>query len=251
MAKDDFSKIRPGRSEAPPPSQHSVAESDGNSHRGGASLVRRRLSWLGLVVVVVAAVVVAVALISGSGGGSHSTSSAPPFGTAHGPTRFEGGIPSGYTHDRGGAATAAVNFVQALSRVTPGQVDQLAKSFLGANPSASLTAQLANARKPQTGTEKSDVLNAIPATVTVRSLTEQSAQVSVWTMAADDLVLNATGQKSMQLIWSTTDLTLVWQSGDWRAVDMNYHTGPDPSDASAPTTDAPGVETGYFSFFVN
>lgn len=248
MAKNDFSRVRPATTAGTAPSRQSDTDA---SWWSTLSPGRRRVyvvAGLGVMVIVIAVV---AKLIAGAGTDQRTASAPPSFGAVHGPAVFSHGIPSGYTHDRGGAATAATDFVQVLSRVKPGQVDALQSALIGPSPSPALTAQLEAARKPQTGTERSDVLNAIPATVSVHSLTSQVAQVSVWTMTSDNFVLNAAGETSLQLLWSTTDLKLVWAQGDWKVVDYRYRTGPDPSDASAPTSGGPGVEPGYFSFFVN
>ncbi|SUD49580.1 Uncharacterised protein [Nocardia otitidiscaviarum] len=249
----DFSKVRAGDKPAATSRSSTTATASG-SGRGIASVwadaspSRRRLYVL-LAAVLVLVVVLVMAKVIG-GGGEDDVATAPSFGTVHGPTHFDNGIPSGYTRDRGGAATAAVNLVQSLARVKPGQVDTLQSALIGRDPSSTLKVQLERAKDPSPSAQH-DVLNTVPATVTVQSLTEDVAEISVWTLTADQFVLNAAGQKSLQVIWSTTDLKMVWQDGDWKAIDLRFRTGPEPGEAAAPSNSGQPIETGYYSFFVN
>ncbi|MFF5037521.1 hypothetical protein [Nocardia salmonicida] len=203
-----------------------------------------------LYIIIAAAIVVTVVAALGFSGGSDSSDTATKVETVHGPTSFQDGIPSGYTRDKGGAATAAVNVIQAISKANRGkaEIGQVQARLVAANPSQALTKALADAKgRPATD----DVFNTVPATVTVGSITEQEAEVAVWTVTAGQSAINAAGQKAMSTVWATTTVALVWENGDWKARDWRFKVGPEPSEVSDPTQAAKDIESGYYSFFIN
>lgn len=250
MAKN-FSKATrgaAGTSTAPPASGGRIPAPSGSST--GST---KKTSWTSppkLYILIAAALVVTVVAALGFAGGNDSSDSATKVETVHGPTSFENGIPSGYTRDKGGAATAAVNVIQAISKANRGKADigQVQARLVASTPSQALTKALADAKgRPATD----DVFNTVPATVTVGSITEQEAEVAVWTVTAGQSAINAAGQKAMSTVWATTTVALVWENGDWKARDWRFKVGPEPSEVSDPTQAAKDIESGYYSFFIN
>lgn len=235
----DFSKI--SRTGGSPPPQR--------TNQLSRMFTRRNVA---IGAIVLALVLGAVALLKGGGddGGDSAPASEQKIGTVHGPARFTDGIPSGYTHDQGGATTAAVNIVQALAQASPEQAEAVRSALVAANPSPALVAELDLVANPSP-TSSLNVLNAIPATATVLEYVDNTARVSVWTLSAGRSTLNAAGQQATQTFWSTSVVTLVWEGEDWRASDVTFSVGPSPQDADAPSYDGPGLATGYYSFFVN
>lgn len=240
MAKD-FSSVTPrpaaaaGPASAPhPASREPVAG-------------RRRVVAYGVGgALVVALLALVVALFVRSGGEDAGAAPAAP----HGPTAFVDGVPSGYTRDKGGAATAAVNFLQADDKAMAGLLDIAAveNALVSQNPSPKLTEVIDSARGRE---EKGDTFTTLPATVTVRTLSADEADVSVWALGSGSLVANAAGDKSTVATWGTADLHLVWEDGDWKVADYAFRVGPQPGQQSASATDPAQVESGYYSFFVN
>lgn len=251
MAKN-FSKVRTDRpaDSASNRATGSTSRPTGAGSAGGGLLDgNRRWYLLGAI----AAVLIIVLIIGMISGGGTDTDGAKAQ-TVHGPTSFADGIPSGYTHDKGGAATAAVNIVQALGKADVGKADvtKIRERMIAAQPSETLVKVLDDTkRRGASASTNADLFNSVPATVTVRSLTDTTAEVSVWTIGAGWSAINATGQKAATAIWSTTDVQLVWEDNDWKVRDWKFRTGPEPEDLTAPTNNAPNIETGYYSFFIN
>ncbi|WP_433635586.1 hypothetical protein [Nocardia sp. CA-120079] len=249
MAKKDFSKV--GRGTATPMQRAGSSVQPGAARRspeggGGWSTPPRLWYVLGAI----AAVLGVVLIIGVIRGGSTTETATVKVETAHGPTVFDDGLPSGYTRDKGGAATAAVNLVQAISKADHGRADveKIRARMLAAAPSDTLTKVLADANgRPAS----EDVFSILPATVTVGVLTDQQAEVEIWALGAGQSVFNAAGQKAVSAVWGTTTVGLVWENGDWKARDWRFRVGPDLAEASAPSNDTKTAESGYFSFFIN
>lgn len=211
---------------------------------GGGSR-RKKLVWA----IAAAAAVLLVVLIVGvaTRGGSGSSTSAGPA-APHGPAKIVDGAPTGYTHDKAGAATAAVNFMQASGLAWDGKLNiaTVQQHMVAQNPTPALVSALSDAKDRQaTG----DTFNALPASTTVLSYTPDAADVSVWTVNAGAGAIDGNGNKAAIASWGTTSLHLVWEDGDWKVQDQSFHTGPQPGQP-LPQGSAP-VESGYYSFFVN
>lgn len=244
MAKD-FSKASRGQS----PTSATAA-----SVREVGSSTATKASWtspprLYYVIGGFLALVLVLVLAFATGGGD-SEQATDTAETVHGPTSFADGLPSGYTRDQGGAATAAVNIIQAISKANRGRADigLVQQRLIAATPSETLSKVLTDARdRPATD----DLFNTVPATVTVGTVTEQEAEVAVWTVTAGQSVINAAGQKATSTVWATTTVGLVWENGDWKARDWRFQVGPEPSEVSEPSHDTKTIESGYYSFFIN
>ncbi|MGH3804798.1 MAG: hypothetical protein ACRDTD_32575 [Pseudonocardiaceae bacterium] len=213
---------------------------------GSSSNRRKQVVYAVGAVIVVALVVLVIGLLTRGGGDEDGAAPQAP----HGPSQIVDGVPSGYTRDQGGAATAAVNFLQADDKAMAGQVDIAAveKALVAENPGPKLVSILDSARGRQaTG----DTFTTLPATVTVRTLSQEAADVSVWALGSGSLNSNGAGDKSSVATWGTADLHLVWADDDWKVQDYSFRVGPQPGQESTSGADSSQIESGYYSFFVN
>ncbi|OZD70531.1 hypothetical protein CH263_06330 [Rhodococcus sp. 06-1059B-a] len=211
-----------------------------------------------ILAILAGAVVMALSLIlviaftgreSGIGGDTGSDA----IRAVHGPTTVSGGVPSGYTRDEQGASTAAVNVLQAFDQASQGRIDMndVRSTMIAADPGAEL------AREVELGSNRDlseDVMNTLPAAVHVSSFSTDAAQISVWTMTTTQSDLNGSGTVAVSTLWATTDISLVWQDGDWKAQDWSYRQGPRPEDASYPAADSAlggQLTAGYYTFYID
>ncbi|WP_405161524.1 hypothetical protein OG203_35105 [Nocardia sp. NBC_01499] len=171
----------------------------------------------------------------------------------HGPTTVTAGVPTGYTRDRAGAATAAVNIVQALTQAGQGRVSATAvRSALAASdpgPGLTKSMDIASGRE-----HDSNVLNVLPAAVTVESLNPDTAQVAVWTVAVSRDSITPRDPVSVMTLWSSTTVSVVWEHGDWKAKDLATRSGPTPDEVVAPGPGSPltlPLQGGYYTFYVD
>lgn len=248
MAKN-FSSVTPQSvsgnttpAKAPPAG---LAPAQASSSAGSSSRRRKLLVYALGAAMVVALVVLVFGLLTRGGDDRGGAPQAP-----HGPGQIVDGVPSGYTRDKGGAATAAVNFMQASDAAWHGRVDitNVQKSLVAQNPTPALVAALDDAKDRQ---NIGDVSATLPATVTVRTISPEAADVSVWTLSAGSSSLNQAGDTSTVAMWSTTDLHLVWEDADWKVQDQAFRVGPRPGEVTQTAADPSQIESGYYSFFVN
>ncbi|QDQ99523.1 hypothetical protein FO059_18180 (plasmid) [Tomitella fengzijianii] len=234
-AKTDYSKVGPGIDGAAAP---------------GRKTGPRRWLWpvAGLAVLAVLIIVVAVACGGSDSGDSGSKTEA--IKTAHGPSALVDGVPRGYTHDKAGALTAAVNFIQAISQAGVGRLDAAAlrEHAVGENPSPSLQSALGASSDR---VEHDDTtFNSVPLVATVTNFTPEAATVSVW---GESISQMRTGGPDSPLgvstLYSTTTVTLAWEGGDWKATDWAFEPGPKPEDARFPE-DGPLSQPGGQGLYV-
>ncbi|MEV6276657.1 hypothetical protein [Nocardia sp. NPDC051832] len=171
----------------------------------------------------------------------------------HGPRDVRDGVPVGYSRDREGAATAAVNIVQALFQAGEGRVAMSAVEtvLIARDPGPNLRRSIDRARDRA---ENSSVVNVMPAAVSVAGFGESGARVAVWMMAVSRSQINPQTPISVLTIWSTHTVDLVWEQSDWRAKESQSKTGPDPSELTNITKDSPlgqPLESGHYSIYVN
>ncbi|MFD4406642.1 hypothetical protein ACFWPH_28165 [Nocardia sp. NPDC058499] len=172
---------------------------------------------------------------------------------AHGPTRVIDNVPAGYTRDAEGAATAAVNAVQALAEAGQGRIDManVVRVVVAAEPGPQLRESIEISR--DRGND-GDVLTVLPAAVSVLSLTDTAAEVSVWTMGVSRASIAPGDPVSVTTLWTSNTVSLVWEGEDWKVKEKTGQVGPTPDEVIAP--DAPSPLTrplvgGYYSFYVN
>ena len=101
---------------------------------------RRRWIAVVVVVVLVAAAGVGGYLLGRNHAGS-STAGDVSSGAPYGPARLTDGVPGGYTHDRGGAANAAVNAVQASLLVQANKLKAKTSSRSSPHPASTRPAK--------------------------------------------------------------------------------------------------------------
>jgi len=172
---------------------------------------------------------------------------------AHGPSEILGGVPVGYTDDRAGAATAAVNTLQALTQAGQGrvQMDAVVTALVARDPGPHLRASI---RIGRDRTQDSGVVNLIPAAVTVSRFTPLAAHVTVWTMALSQGAIGSDAPPWVITAWATNEVDLVWEHRDWRAKETAGHPGPMPEEAVSPGADSPlaqPIQPGFYTFYVN
>src|SRR5699024_2303474 len=175
--------------------------------------------------------------------------------TAHGPDALVDGVPRGYTHDSAGARTAAVNFIQAVGEAHMGRLDStaLGEHAVGNNPSQSLASAVElgddRGREERVG----EAINTVPMIATVTDFDQNEATVSVWAQAISQSPASAEEDAPMTVSssYSTTEVTLAWEDGDWKATDWSFEIGPDPKDArfvdDGPLSDLGGQ--GFYTFY--
>lgn len=204
------------------------------------------------IAALVVSLVLVIALGGGAAGGGNDGSS-DAIRAVHGPTTVNNGVPSGYTRDEQGASTAAVNTVQAIAQAGQGRIDMndVRSTMIVAEPGQ----KLADALDIESNRdEDEDVLSLLPGAVTVTSFTQDTARVSIWTIGVGQSEINDTGKVAVSTTYSTTDLSLVWQDGDWKVQDWSFRQGPRPEDASYPTADSTlgaQLTAGYYTFYID
>ncbi|WP_068273874.1 hypothetical protein [Aldersonia kunmingensis] len=178
-----------------------------------------------------------------------------PIRTAHGPSTIVDGVPNGYTRDPDGAATAAVNTVQALDDAAAGRIrmGSVESTRIASAATTGLRKLVDDGKKP---VPNAGTLTVAPAAVTVTSYSDDAAKVSIWQMSTSQYSITPGDPKAVRVAWSTDEVSLVWENGDWKVQDKTFRTGPDPSDpaVTAPPADsalADPVQQGYYSFYVN
>ncbi len=207
---------------------------------------------IGLALLILVGII--VASCSGGGSGEDDSTTTRGIGSAHGPTSIVNGIPTGYTRDKPGAATAAVNFITAVDEATAGRVSgaKLKDMRVAADASPELlkVIQSASDRREVAGWAAS----SSPAMTTLQSFSNDKAVVSIWSVTAGQTKLNDEGKVGIMTVWSTTTVTLSWSGEDWKASDWQFANGPDPKNATFPAGDsamAAKMQTGHYSFFVD
>ena len=226
----------------------------GGGSASGRPLLRKPVVITAAAVVVLIVVVLAVAAsCGGSEDGGEGAQSSVAIGSAHGPASIVDGIPAKYTHDKPGAATAAVNFVQSVDQAGQGRISgaTLKDTRVGPTPSEALTKVLDVASDRTAGRT---VFNSAPAMVTVPTYSDEQATVSVWAVGTSQSPVNDDGKVGVLTLWTTTTVTLQWIDEDWKATDWQFQSGPNPDEVTLPEADAAlskTAMTGYYSFFVN
>lgn len=165
---------------------------------------------------------------------------APVLRSSHGPSMLVDGVPAGYVRDRSGAAAAAVNFLQVCYTASVGGIDP---ASITATSLATTATDAARAMPGPSRTADPAVGQQLtPLSVTVGSVNENTATVTVWAGA----VYGAAKPQPVTVTqWVTFTVRLVWQASDWKVDDVTYSSGPTP-DAAITTGDQtplPGVIT--------
>lgn len=209
--------------------------------------------WVG---VAVAALVTGAALgrwvfpaeapVAGSTGAAAGTAPAGGIVAApHGPAKITQGVPSGYTRDRAGAATAGINAVQLVNNLAHGQATpEIASTTWPASTADDGTRQALSTRPGST-----DQTSKIPATTRVTAYTDATATVEVWVVAvgSGDAIGGGTNTAAR---WSTHTIQLTWENGDWKVAGLRANSGPQPGDTDAAPATAP-LTNGLYTYYIN
>ena len=171
-----------------------------------------------------------------TGGPSPDVSSAADRPVAVGPTREAAGVPIGYRHDRAGAVAAATAYVTAFdgsvtfdanrrARVLDAVAASRARAALEREMAegAALMAERLNL-SPSLLEHGRAVVRDIPAGYQVSAYDGDAATVRVWTAG----VMAIPGRTQPPDAWGTATVRLVWESGDWKLLDLTSHDGPTP-----------------------
>ncbi|CRK56999.1 putative integral membrane protein [Alloactinosynnema sp. L-07] len=178
-------------------------------------------------------------------GSSTASPSAGTLGAPHGPAKVVSGVPSGYTRDKAGAATAAGNAVQVQVAVAHGQADPgtVKSTWIASNATDQARAALSAGKN----TDGEDQTNKLPVSTRITAFTDTSATVEVWVVA----VGAATGVGGGTLTaarWSTVTFQLTWE-GDWKVTTFKSVSGPQPG-ASTDGAALPALTNGLYTFYI-
>lgn len=186
-----------------------------------------------------------------------SLQGAPPGGiaAAHGPTQIVDGVPTGYTHDAGGAATAAANFVQAFAEAGWGrvEVDAIREHLVADDPGSELSAALT--REQGRAQDEGSVLNVMPALTAVTAFDGDRAEVAIWGFGLSWYQMTDRDPISVMQLEGTSTVALEWVGDTWRVVEVSYEPGPTVEEMSLVEADSPFAKAkptqGYYTIFVN
>ncbi|MFE3105335.1 hypothetical protein [Nocardia tengchongensis] len=252
MAAKGFGDLSPDTATTTPDSGQQPGATGVPTARAGSAGRPRRL-WLVAAGLVVAMVAVLAARCGHEGTGDSGSTPQWPVRAAHGPTRVVDNVPAGYSRDQQGAASAAVNAVQALTQAGQGRVDmrKVVAVLVAAHPGPELSKSIDISRDRA---RDEDVLNVLPAAVSVTSVTDAAAQVSVWTMGVSRAAIAPGDPVSVTTVWSTHTVSLVWENDDWKVSEKTGRVGPAPDEVVAPNSGSPLTKPllgGYYSFYVD
>ena len=213
----------------------------------------RRWGWIVLAVLTLALGLVLGRYVlpgAASASGPAPTPTTPPqsagLAAPHGPRSITQGVPSGYTDDQAGAATAAVNAVQLRVALAHGQATPATAARLWVASTADTTTRQAFSQ----GADGSsgDQTNKLPAATRVTSFTATATTVQVWVVSAGTAPAFGGGDV-VSAAWTTETYQLVWQGGDWKVVSIQTGQGPQPGDTTTQTV--PALTNGLYSFYLN
>jgi hypothetical protein len=208
--------------------------------------------WLGLALLtlVIGLLVGRYAFPATTAGAPSPTSTASTnsgsFGGPHGPHTITQGVPSDYSDDQAGAATAAVNTVQLVVALAHGQADPATAARMRLASNADAAARQALSTQPD---NSGDQTSKSPASTRVTAFTPTDATVQVWIVSVGSTT-GIGGSPITAEDWSTDTIRLTWQHNDWKVVSLHTAHGPKPGDS---TTAAPGapLQNGLYTFYIN
>ncbi|WP_410646291.1 hypothetical protein [Amycolatopsis sp. cmx-4-54] len=163
----------------------------------------------------------------------------------HGPAKISQGVPSGYTRDRAGAATAGINAVQLVNNLAHGQAAPEVASTTWTASTADAGTRQALSTRPGSA----DQTSKIPATTRVTAYTDAAATVEVWVVAvgSGDAIGGGTNTAAR---WSTHTIQLLWETGDWKVAGLRANSGPQPGAPTTAPATAP-LTNGLYTYYIN
>ncbi|SMC95586.1 hypothetical protein SAMN05660733_02894 [Lentzea albidocapillata] len=180
----------------------------------------------------------------------HTQPSDVPSGAGareHGPKTITKGVPSGFTRDREGAASAAIIAVQLQPAVAHGHADpEVVKTTWIASSADQATRQLFSQTKATSGDDRT---SKAPADFAVKDFTGDQAVIELWVSSVGiGPGLGSRGVIRAQR-WSTVTYRLVWEADTWKVATVKTVDGPQPgTDDTAPAPERKQVA--FYSFFI-
>lgn len=167
-----------------------------------------------------------------------------------GPTGVSAGVPVGYAHNPDGAASAAVNYLDALAGpqlLDPSAYDALLRRMTTDDGFAQLKRQ-ADAGRPQAlqnlGVGGSPapqlIVRSAPLGYRIDAYSPAQATIGIWSVG----VVGSSTTRPPDASWSTTTITVDWQDGDWRMSGYRTASGPVPPDSAS---QVPSLPTDLFA----
>lgn len=181
------------------------------------------------------------------GGTSTSTPPSGEMATLHGPAKLENGVPSGYTRDQAGAATAAANAIQLQVAVAHGQADPETMQATWIASNADQPTREALSEGPNTTGD--DQTNKLPATTRVMAFNDTAATVEVWVVSVGSTT-GIGGGTLTAAKWSTVTCQLAWERGDWKVTSLKSVSGPQPGENST-GSNLPALTNGLYTFYID
>ncbi|WP_439659560.1 hypothetical protein ACSHWB_45535 [Lentzea sp. HUAS TT2] len=165
----------------------------------------------------------------------------------HGPKTITKGVPSGFTRDREGAASAAMIAVQLLPAVAHGHADpEAVKSTWIASSADQATRQLFSEARASSGNGRT---SKAPADFAVKDFTGDQAVIELW-VSSVGIGPGLSGRGAIRAQrWSTVTYRLVWEADTWKVATVKTADGPQPgTDDAAPAPERKQVA--FYSFFI-
>lgn len=162
--------------------------------------------------------------------------------TPAGPTRVEAGVPVGYARTRDGAVTAATQYLLVLDSpvlVDESRLDTVLEVLASTEGRRGLRTSLGDGgrlpaeRLNLTANDPSMVWRSVPAGWRIDRYDHGAASVAVWATA----VLFTGAGTPTAMSWSTAEVQLRWEAGDWKLHGLLTSDGPAPPEPGA----APGA----------
>lgn len=181
--------------------------------------------------------------------GQTPSTSAPSGAGAreHGPKTITSGVPSGFTRDPEGAASAAIIAVQLQPAVAHGDADpEVVKTTWIASSADQATRQLFSQTKASSADDRT---SKAPADFAVKDFTGDQAVIELWVSSVGiGPGLGGRGVIRAQR-WSTVTYRLVWEADTWKVATVKTVDGPQPgTDDTAPAPKRKQVA--FYSFFI-
>ena len=220
---------------------------------------RPTLAVVGAVAVIAAVGWVAVSHVAGgSTSAAQRTSIAVPVVTSvpssslpgatelvtAGPDGDSSGVPTGYLATEAGARAAAVGWVSSLGtlvRLGPIATADALRAVTSARVAEATIDRFRTERDEFTTQFHADPSQAIwiesPLTVSVTDWTSDEVTVRVWSQ----LVVGVPSEATVQVMWRTHTVRLVWEDNDWKVDDVTQTEGPTPQ-TMPENLPSPGVE---------
>lgn len=165
----------------------------------------------------------------------------------HGPKTITMGVPSGFTRDREGAASAAMIAVQLQPAVAHGHADpEVVKTTWIASSADQATRRLFSQTKASSADDRT---SKAPADFTVKDFTGNQAVIELWVSSVG--IGPGLGNRGVLRAqeWSTVTYRLAWEADTWKVSTVKTADGPQPgTDDTAPAPERKQVA--FYSFFI-